>query len=196
MVLLPREETWRCTSWTCAQRVLRAWDSGMDAESVAAKYEVSRAWVHRLVQRRRKTGFDRAAETNEVSGPFAVGPAGSAPGRPDHRAARCDARRVAGGAADHGGAEHAVADDRALALHRQKKRSTPTNNAGLTSPRPGATGATGNRCATSGNTSFSMSAASPPTCYGDTAVVPAGRVSTITRPAASGRRTRWSRRCA
>ena len=33
------------------KRVLRAWDSGMDAESVAAKYEVSRAWVHRLVQR-------------------------------------------------------------------------------------------------------------------------------------------------
>jgi len=38
------------------RRVLRAWDSGLDAESVAAKYEVSRAWVHRLVQRRRETG--------------------------------------------------------------------------------------------------------------------------------------------
>lgn len=38
------------------KRVLRAWDSGLDAESVAAKYEVSRAWVHRLVQRRRETG--------------------------------------------------------------------------------------------------------------------------------------------
>ena len=38
------------------KRVLRAWDSGMDADSVAAKYEVSRAWVHRLVQRRRETG--------------------------------------------------------------------------------------------------------------------------------------------
>ena len=37
-------------------RVLRAWDSGLDAERVAAKYEVSRAWVHRLVQRRRETG--------------------------------------------------------------------------------------------------------------------------------------------
>lgn len=37
-------------------RVLRAWDSGLDAEGVAAKYEVSRAWVHRLVQRRRETG--------------------------------------------------------------------------------------------------------------------------------------------
>jgi len=38
------------------QRVLRAWDAGMDAQGVAAKYEVSRAWVHRLIQRRRETG--------------------------------------------------------------------------------------------------------------------------------------------
>src|SRR5579864_6422099 len=38
------------------KRVLRAWDAGLDAESVAARYEVSRAWVHRLVQRRRETG--------------------------------------------------------------------------------------------------------------------------------------------
>jgi transposase len=38
------------------KRVLKAWDSGVDADSVAARYEVSRAWVHRLVQRRRETG--------------------------------------------------------------------------------------------------------------------------------------------
>ena len=38
------------------KRVVRASDSGMDAESVAAKYEVSRASVHRLLQRRRETG--------------------------------------------------------------------------------------------------------------------------------------------
>ena len=38
------------------KRVARAWDSGMDAETVAATYEVSRAWVHRLIQRRRETG--------------------------------------------------------------------------------------------------------------------------------------------
>ena len=38
------------------KRVLRAWDGGMDADGVAAKYDVSRAWVHRLVQRRRETG--------------------------------------------------------------------------------------------------------------------------------------------
>ena len=38
------------------QRVARAWDAGMDAEGIAAKYDVSRAWVHRLIQRRRETG--------------------------------------------------------------------------------------------------------------------------------------------
>ena len=37
-------------------RVLADWDAGMGAEAVAAKYRVSRAWVHRLVQRRRETG--------------------------------------------------------------------------------------------------------------------------------------------
>ena len=38
------------------KRVLKAWDAGLDAESVATRYDVSRAWVHRLVQRRRETG--------------------------------------------------------------------------------------------------------------------------------------------
>ena len=39
------------------KRVLRAWGAGLDAESVAAKDDVSRAWVHRLVQRQRETGL-------------------------------------------------------------------------------------------------------------------------------------------
>jgi transposase len=37
-------------------RVLDDWDAGLKADEVAAKYRVSRAWVHRLVQRRRETG--------------------------------------------------------------------------------------------------------------------------------------------
>lgn len=37
-------------------RVLADWDKGLKAEEVATKYVVSRAWVHRLVQRRRETG--------------------------------------------------------------------------------------------------------------------------------------------
>jgi transposase len=38
------------------ERVARAWDATGDAEDVAATFGVSRAWVHRLVQRRRETG--------------------------------------------------------------------------------------------------------------------------------------------
>ena len=38
------------------KRVARAWDTAPDADAIAAKYEVSRAWVHRLIQRRRETG--------------------------------------------------------------------------------------------------------------------------------------------
>jgi transposase len=38
------------------KRVARAWDAGLDADGVAAKYDVSRAWVHRLIQRRRESG--------------------------------------------------------------------------------------------------------------------------------------------
>jgi transposase len=38
------------------ERVMRAWDVSGDAEAVAATFGVSRAWVHRLAQRRRETG--------------------------------------------------------------------------------------------------------------------------------------------
>jgi transposase len=38
------------------ERVVRAWDASGDAEAIAATFGVSRAWVHRLVQRRRETG--------------------------------------------------------------------------------------------------------------------------------------------
>ena len=38
------------------QRVARAWDVSGDAEGVASTFGVSRAWVHRLIQRRRETG--------------------------------------------------------------------------------------------------------------------------------------------
>jgi transposase len=37
-------------------RVARAWDASGDAEEVAGTFGVSRAWVHRLIQRRRETG--------------------------------------------------------------------------------------------------------------------------------------------
>jgi transposase len=37
-------------------RVARAWDASGDAEEIAATFGVSRAWAHRLIQRRRETG--------------------------------------------------------------------------------------------------------------------------------------------
>ena len=37
-------------------RVAGAWDASGDAEEVAATFGVSRAWVHRLIQRRRERG--------------------------------------------------------------------------------------------------------------------------------------------
>ena len=38
------------------ERVAKAWDICGDADEVAATFSVSRAWVHRLAQRRRETG--------------------------------------------------------------------------------------------------------------------------------------------
>jgi transposase len=38
------------------ERVARAWDTGDDAETIAETFAVSRAWVHRLIQRRRTSG--------------------------------------------------------------------------------------------------------------------------------------------
>ena len=38
------------------ERVLRAYDGGMNVATVAATFDVSVSWVYRLVQRRRETG--------------------------------------------------------------------------------------------------------------------------------------------
>lgn len=38
------------------ERVWKAWEASGDADEVAATFDVSRAWVHRLAQRRRETG--------------------------------------------------------------------------------------------------------------------------------------------
>ena len=38
------------------KRVIKAFDTCGDAEEVSATFGVSRAWVHRLAQRRRETG--------------------------------------------------------------------------------------------------------------------------------------------
>ena len=38
------------------ERVFNAWEASGDAGEVAATFDVSRAWVHRLAQRKRETG--------------------------------------------------------------------------------------------------------------------------------------------
>ena len=38
------------------ERVAKAWDVSGDADEIATTFQVSRAWVHRLIQRRRETG--------------------------------------------------------------------------------------------------------------------------------------------
>jgi transposase len=38
------------------ERVIKAWEASGDVEDVAATFGVSRAWVHRLAQRKRETG--------------------------------------------------------------------------------------------------------------------------------------------
>jgi transposase len=97
------------------KRVCGPGDSGLDADSVAAKYEVSRAWVHRLVQRRRETGSIEPRKQSKfrsrVLSPQQEdwGALISAPGR--------DVGGIAGGAADRGRADHAVADHQPLGLH-------------------------------------------------------------------------------
>ena|SRR5438034_11212786 len=92
------------------KRVLRAWDAGMDAESVPAKYEVSRAWVHRLVQRRRETGSIAPRKQTKFRRRVLADQEAEV-GRPDRAAARCDPRRVTRRAADLGGLEHPVGGD-------------------------------------------------------------------------------------
>src|SRR6266852_9747560 len=56
MVLLPREVAMAAYSMDLRERVVRAWDTSGDADEIAATFGVSRAWVHRLAQRRRETG--------------------------------------------------------------------------------------------------------------------------------------------
>src|SRR6202011_1076802 len=47
------------------KRVAGAWDASGDADEVAARVAVSRACVHRLIQRRRETGSIAARNQNK-----------------------------------------------------------------------------------------------------------------------------------
>jgi transposase len=57
MVRLPAEVTMAAAySMDLRERVAKAWDEIGDADEIAETFRVSRAWVHRLIQRRRETG--------------------------------------------------------------------------------------------------------------------------------------------
>jgi transposase len=57
MVLVSAEVTMAAAySMDLRERVATAWDEIGDADEIAATFRVSRAWVHRLIQRRRETG--------------------------------------------------------------------------------------------------------------------------------------------
>jgi transposase len=57
MVLLPAEVTMAAAySMDLRERVAKAWDESGEADEIAATFRVSRAWVHRSIQRRRETG--------------------------------------------------------------------------------------------------------------------------------------------
>ena len=97
-------------------RVLADWDAGMKAEEVAAKYRVSRAWVHRLVQRRRETGeIGPRQQTKFRARTLQNGHAGPA-ARLGDGAARSDARGTARRRADGGQSHHDLARARAVAF--------------------------------------------------------------------------------
>ncbi len=100
------------------QRVARAWDAGLAAEGVAAKDDVSRAWVHRLIQRRRETGslaprkqtkFRRRALAEAEEQRLAA----LITARPDATLAE-----LRDGLPTSGGVEHPLAGDRPLAADR------------------------------------------------------------------------------
>src|SRR3954447_17587368 len=93
-------------------RVARAWDAGLDADTVAAKYDVSRAWVHRLIQRRRETGSLAPRKQTKFRGRALTARDEARLAALITRTARRDAHRTPRRAADHRGARHPVADDR------------------------------------------------------------------------------------
>ena len=126
--------------------------------TVAATFAVSRAWVHRLVQRRRETGSIAPRQQTKFRSRVLAGQEDAAGGA-DRRAAGCDVGGAARRAADDGGAQHAVAGNRSVGVDRQKKPYTPTNSVGLTSPPRGGSGASGSRSAMPGSTSSSMNGA-------------------------------------
>ena len=93
------------------QRVVRACESGLTPAAVAARFDVSVAWVYRLVQRRRETGSIAPRKQTKFRGRGAVGGRGRAVGGAHYGATGYHPGGAAARAADPRGAEHTVAGD-------------------------------------------------------------------------------------
>jgi hypothetical protein len=96
-------------------RVLADWDQGISAKELVAKYRVSRAWVNRLVQRRRETG-DRTPAADEVSRAYVGGCPRRSPAGAGNRPTGSHTRRTARRAADDGEPRHDLAGAGASAV--------------------------------------------------------------------------------
>ena len=119
---------------------------------------MSRAWVDALKQRRRETGAIAPRQQIKFRGRVLAGQeerlVALITARPDATLAELrDALPTTAGLST------LWRDHRALGLYPQKKRYTPTNNAGLMSRRRAGSGAPGSRCTTCGSTCSSMNAA-------------------------------------
>ena len=97
------------------ERVAKAWDESGDADEVAATFRVSRAWVHRLMQRRRETGSIAPRKQTKFRASVLAGQEGRLAAliaaQPDATLAE-----LRDGAADHGGAQHDVAGNRSFGV--------------------------------------------------------------------------------
>jgi transposase len=140
MVLLQREVVMAPYSMDLRERVVRAWDASGDADEVAATFAVSRAWVHRLVQRRRETGSIAPRKQTKFRSRVLAG-------QDERLKALVDAKPDATLAElrDEMPTTAALSTlwlalDR-LGLTVKKKPSTPKNSVGLMSQPPGACGA-------------------------------------------------------
>ena len=140
------------------ERVAKAWDDSGDADEIAATFQVSRAWVHRLIQRRRETGTIAPRKATKFRSRVLAGQearlAALITARPDATLAELREALPTTAALSTLWLEI----DR-LGVTVKKKRYTPTNSVALMSRRPGASGARRCRSAMRASTSSSTNRA-------------------------------------
>jgi transposase len=196
MVLLPAEVAMAAPySIDLRVRVAKAWDESGDADEVAATFSVSRAWVHRLIQRRRESGSIVPRKQTKFRSRVLAG-----------QEARLAALIAAPPDATLAELRDAMPTTAALStlwleidrlgLTVKKKPYTPTNSDALTWRPTVAGGSRRCRSVMPRGTCSWTNRASPRIYYAAMPAVDAGRASRITRRAAIGKRTPWSQPCA